>query len=147
MKKIIYTLISLFLLSATLQAQKPEIFSTNGKAIKGFDVVAFFNQNSPVKGADSLSFQWKETVWLFSTKENLNLFKLNPEKYAPQYGGYCAYGVSAGHKSPTETDTWTIVNGKLFFNYNTKVKELWTKNQVELIKKADEKWEGVRTKD
>lgn len=142
-------LVAAFAIFATLSAnsQKAEIFSIEGKAIRGYDVVSFFKDNKAVKGSDSLSFNWKNTVWLFSTKENLEQFKSNPEKYAPQYGGYCAYGTAAGHKAPTETDTWTILNDKLYFNYNKKVKELWTKNQQQLIEKANTNWETIKDKE
>lgn len=127
-----------------VKAQKAEIFTKDGKAIRGYDPVAFFKVSKPVKGADSLAYKYKDATWLFSSKENLESFKANPDKYAPQYGGYCAYGVSAGHKSPTETDTWTVVDDKLYFNYNMKVKEAWTKDQPALIKKADEKWPDIK---
>ena len=137
-------LLAVLLLSFSINAQQPEIFSTNGKAIRGYDPVAFFNQSAPVKGADSLSYTWKNTEWLFSNRQNLESFKKDPEKFAPQYGGYCAYGVSDDHKSPTQTDTWTIVNDKLYFNYNTKVKEHWSKNREQLIEQADKKWPEVK---
>ncbi len=139
-------IIAVLELFTILQAkpQKSEIFAPGGKAIKGYDPVAFFKESKPVKGADSLSYSWKEATWLFSTRQNLEAFKADPDKYAPQYGGYCAYGTSQGHKAPTQTDTWTVVNDKLYFNYNSKVKELWTKDQPALIKTADEKWPEVK---
>jgi hypothetical protein len=77
----------------------------------------------------------------------LNDFKLSPEKYAPQFGGYCAYGTAAGHKAPTETNTWTIVNDKLYFNYNSDVKTKWMKDQAGLIEQANEKWPEVKLQD
>lgn len=142
------TLAALILLSIVkVQAQKSEVFAPAGKAIKGYDPVAFFKVSKPVMGADSLSYSWKGANWLFSNQQNLDSFKTNPDKYAPQYGGYCAYGTSAGHKAPTETDTWTIVNGKLYFNYNGKVKEVWMKNQPALIEKADQQWPGLKDKE
>jgi hypothetical protein len=67
-----------------------------------------------------------------------------PEKYAPQYGGYCAYGTSEGHKAPTQAETWTIVNGKLYFNYNKQVKQMWMKDQAHRIEIADQKWPEVK---
>ena len=97
-----------------------------------------------MKGQDSLSFKWKEATWLFSSRENLENFKAMPEKYAPQYGGYCAYGTSEGHKAPTETDTWTILNDKLYFNYNKKVQEIWKKDTGARIKKADLQWPAIK---
>jgi len=125
-------------------AQQSEIFVSGGKAIKGYDPVAFFTQSKAVKGADSLSYSWKNATWLFASKEDLDAFKANPEKYAPQYGGYCAYGTAQGHKAPTQTDTWTVANDKLYFNYNAKVKELWTKDQADFIKTADQKWPEIK---
>ena len=73
-------------------------------------------------------------------------FKKSPEKYAPQYGGYCAYGTAGGHKAPTQTETWTIVDGKLYFNYNEKVKESWNKEQAKLIEKANTQWPLIKDK-
>jgi YHS domain-containing protein len=128
----------------SVKAQTSEIFAPGGKAIKGYDPVAFFKESKPVKGADSLSYHWKGADWLFASRENLAAFSASPEKYAPQYGGYCAYGTSQGHKAPTETGTWTVVNDKLYFNYNAKVKEIWVKDQEALIKVADQKWPEVR---
>ncbi|MCF0042140.1 YHS domain-containing (seleno)protein [Dyadobacter fanqingshengii] len=145
MRKII--LATTFILTALgSYAQKSEIFAPGGKAIKGYDVVAFFKDAGPVAGADSLSYQYKDAQWLFANRANLDAFKANPDMYMPQYGGYCAYGTSQGHKAPTETDTWTIVNDKLYFNYNQKVKENWSKKRDELIRKADTEWPLIKDK-
>jgi YHS domain-containing protein len=133
-----------FVTAIQVHAQQSEIFAPGGKAIKGYDPVAFFKESKPVKGSDKFQYKWKDATWFFSTSENLEAFKADPEKYAPQYGGYCAYGTSQGHKAPTQTDTWTVLNDKLYFNYNDKVKELWTKDQANLIKVADEKWPEVK---
>jgi YHS domain-containing protein len=146
MKKII-TLATIFLLiTSVAKAQKSEVFITDGKAIKGYDPVAFFKESKPVKGVESLSYQYNDVTWLFSSKTNLEAFKKDPEKYAPQYGGYCAYGTAGGHKAPTQTNTWTIVDGKLYFNYNDKVKESWNKQQAELIEKANTQWPLIKNK-
>lgn len=146
MKKII-TLATIFLLiTSVAKAQKSEVFITDGKAIKGYDPVAFFKESKPVKGVESLSYQYNDATWLFSSKTNLDAFKKDPEKYAPQYGGYCAYGTAGGHKAPTQTNTWTIVDGKLYFNYNDKVKESWNKQQAELIEKANTQWPLIKNK-
>jgi YHS domain-containing protein len=144
MKKGILAMALLIAALLNTQAQQSEIFAPGGKAIKGYDPVAFFKETQPVKGADSLLYNWKNVNWYFASQQNLDSFKTNPEKYAPQYGGYCAYGTSQGHKAPTETSTWTIVNGKLYFNYNGKVKEIWTKDQPTLIEKADQQWPTVK---
>ncbi len=146
MKKLIIYAIILFLTTASAYAQKAEIFSTDGKAIKGYDVVAFFKDSTAVKGLESFSYQWKTTMWLFSNEANKNAFIANPSMYEPQYGGYCAYGTASGYKAPTETDTWTLLNGKLYFNYNSKVKGLWTKDQPALIQKANDQWSVIKDK-
>jgi YHS domain-containing protein len=147
MKKLIGIIVLLFIGLSTTFSQKAEIFSTNGKAIRGYDVVAFFSESKPVQGNESFSYTWKDATWLFSSRENLELFKTNPEKYAPQYGGYCAYGMSGGYKAPTVIETWKIWNGKLYFNYNLKVQELWNKDQSGYVQKADINWEKVRERE
>jgi len=147
MKKVVTYLFALGIFLAKAQAQKAEIFSPDGKAIKGYDVVAFFKDGKSVMGVDSLSVQWKNATWYFVNRSNLNSFQANPQGYAPQYGGYCAYGTAGGHKAPVETDTWTIVNGKLYFNYNKDVKAMWLKDQAAYIKKADTNWPMIKDKD
>lgn len=137
------------LLTATFvaHAQRAEVFSSNGNAIHGYDAVAFFKAGKAVKGNDSLAYTYKDARWLFSSPQNRDAFKANPDLYMPQYGGYCAYGTADGHKAPTETDTWTIVDGKLYFNYNQKVKGLWIKDQQQLIQKANTQWPLIKDKE
>ena len=147
MKRLISSFLLVYLLTACrTEAKKPEIFAQDGKAILGYDPVAFFKKKAPVAGADSLSYTWKGAEWLFSSRENLENFKSNPEQFAPQYGGYCAFGTAAGHKAPTETNTWTILDDKLYFNYNADVKAKWVKDQKALIEKADKNWPELKDK-
>jgi hypothetical protein len=128
-------------------AQASEIYAPGGKAIDGYDPVAYFTLSRPVKGVDSLSYQWKGAVWLFSNRQDLKAFMASPEKYAPQYGGYCAYGTAQGHKASTEADEWTIVNNRLYLNYNGKVKATWIKDEQGYIQKADKEWPAIKDKD
>lgn len=130
-----------------LFAQKGEVFSTSKGAIGGYDVVAIFCEQKVTMGKKEFSFKWKDAIWYFSTEENKKVFESNPEKYAPQFGGYCAYGVSQNHKSPTEIDTWTMVDGKLYFNYNKEVKQLWLKDQANLIQLANQNWPMLNKQD
>ena len=81
--------------------------------------------------------------WLFSSAEHRDAFAKEPEKYAPQYGGYCAYGVSQGYAVKIEPDAWTIVNGKLYLNYDRGVQKTWEKDLPGYIAKADKNWPGV----
>ena len=127
-----------------VMAQKSQVFTTGNGAIKGYDPVAFFKAGKPVMGLKEYSYEWNGATWYFSSNENLSSFKATPEKYAPQYGGYCAYGTAEGHKAPTETDTWTIVGDKLYFNYNKSVQALWKENQRKLIEKANSNWPMIK---
>ena len=116
MKKMIGMLSVALLLGVTVIAQKSATFVQSGKAIRGYDPVAYFTEGKPVQGNEKLVYEWNNANWYFSSQQNLDLFKANPEKYAPQYGGYCAYGLSNGYKAPTDADAWTIDNGKLYLN-------------------------------
>ena len=140
-------LIILLFSAYNLSAQKAEVFSKEGTAIRGYDAVAYFNEAKPVKGNDAFNFIWNDTKWIFSTQQNLDSFKSDPVKFAPQYGGYCAYGVSEDHKSPTDPLAWTISNGKLYLNYNLKVKELWNRDQQKRIEDADKNWLLLRNRE
>jgi YHS domain-containing protein len=147
MKQFFYTAMLILFTMFNTYAQKSAVFAPEGKAIRGYDPVAFFKMSKPIMGKDSLAYNWQDATWLFSSRENLEDFKNNPEKYAPQYGGYCAYGTSQHHKAPTETDTWTIVNDKLYFNYNKKVQQVWIKDQKAFIEKADQQWPDIKNKE
>ncbi len=147
MKKFLFILVVSLAVSLISKAQLYQVFQKNNKAVDGYDVVAFFKSGTANKGHDSLTYTWNNATWSFISQANIDSFKTNPEKYAPQYGGFCAYGCSNGYKAPTEIDTWTIVNNKLYFNYNQKVKENWLKNREALIIKADEHWELIKNKE
>jgi YHS domain-containing protein len=121
-----------------------EVFSKSNQAIQGYDPVAYFKNSKPVKGKNEFTYDWKGGTWYFSNQENLTAFKANPEKFAPQFGGYCAYGVADGHKATTSPDAWSIVDGKLYLNYDKEVQALWKKDQQAFIKKAQEKWPEVK---
>ena len=138
--------IMLVLILGSLFAQSSQVFTTDAGAIKGYDPVAFFKAGKPVMGLKEYSYEWNGAKWYFSSNDNLTAFKKDPEKYAPQYGGYCAYGTSEGHKAPTETDTWTIVNNKLYFNYSKNVQTEWKKDQKARIEKADKTWPTIKDK-
>lgn len=133
--------------AASLFAQKSEVFKPSNVAIRGYDPVAYFTAGKPVKGDQNLALRWKGANWYFSSKENLNSFAKSPEKYAPQYGGYCAYGMSEGHKAPTDPDAWTIVDGKLYLNYSNDVKAKWRQNEKERIDQANKNWPQLKDKE
>ena len=143
MKKIVLS-VAVALFTMYSHAQKSEVFTSKGYAVNGYDVVGYFTQGKPVEGKKTFLYQWHNAYWLFSTKQNLDSFSHSPEKYTPQFGGYCAYGVSEGHKASTEPDAWTIVDGKLYLNYNKDVQQLWKKDIPGRIIKAEENWPKVK---
>lgn len=112
----------------------------SSEAIKGYDTVAYFTENKPVKGESKYSYEYNEATWLFSSQENRDLFKADPEKYAPQYGGYCAYAVSQGSTASIRPELFTIYEGKLYLNYNKSINDKWSSNKDAFIADGDKHW-------
>jgi YHS domain-containing protein len=109
-------------------------------AIKGYDTVAYFKTGKAVRGNKSFSFQWHDMTWYFSNKENRDLFAASPEKYAPQYDGYCAWAMTEGRKAKTDPEVWKIVSGKLYLNCSREAYQKWSRDIPGNIKKADANW-------
>jgi YHS domain-containing protein len=145
MKKVSATVLIVFN-SLFSFAQKPPFFSTTEGALNGYDPVAYFNEAKPTKGTSEFIFQYQGADWHFASAENLSAFKADPEKFAPQFGGYCAFGMSRGYKANTQPDAWTIIDGKLYMNYTLAVRTDWNKKQTEYIEKANKNWPLVREK-
>jgi hypothetical protein len=127
-------------------AQKAPVFSDRSGAIRGYDPVAYFSQNRPVKGSPQFTHRWNGAEWRFASAENRDRFAAAPEKYAPQYGGYCAFGVAGGYAVKIEPDAWSIVDGKLYLNYDQSVQREWKKDVPGYIRKADGNWPAVLAK-
>jgi YHS domain-containing protein len=147
MKKIMLLAGFILTVAASAVAQKSEVFKTSDGAVRGYDVVAYFKQGQAVKGDAKYSYTWKDAKWLFSSQQNLDLFKAKPEQYAPQYGGYCAYGTSQGHKAPIDPQAFTVIGGKLYLNYDADIKKTWSKDQAGYIQKADKNWPAIKDKE
>ncbi|MBK9338027.1 MAG: YHS domain-containing protein [Lewinellaceae bacterium] len=126
------------------QTTTKAVYATKAGAIKGYDPVAYFNQNKPVKGKADLTYDWNGARWHFASAENRELFKQHPEQYAPQYGGWCAYGWAQGYPAKIEPEAWSIVDGKLYLNYNLSIQADWKKKQAEYIKTAGKNWAEAR---
>lgn len=129
----------------SLAAAKSEIYTSwLGVAIKGYDPVAYHTTGKPAKGSDKYELEWKDAKWRFASAENRALFEADPEKYAPQYGGYCAWAVSEGYTASVDPENaWSIVDDKLYLNYDREVKAKWEKDIPGHIQKADANWPGV----
>ena len=146
-------LIALVAMSFSALAAKPVntlknsfFASQTDTAINGYDSVAYFTQKAAIKGLDANTFEYKGAKWKFSSQANLELFKSNPEKYAPQYGGYCAYGVATDSLVKVDPDQFTIHEGKLYLNYDASVQKDWLKDIPGYIKKADAKFQSLLAK-
>jgi hypothetical protein len=135
--------IALISFAAAAAAQKPEIYADRAGAIRGYDPVAYFTESRPIKGSDEHVYEWKGARWRFSSAANRERFAAAPEKYAPQYGGYCAYGVAQNYAVSIDPQAWTIVDGKLYLNYSKSVRESWNKDIPSYIRKADANWPAV----
>ena len=131
----------LFMLGvSTLASAKPVNTTFTGLALKGYDPVAYFTLGRPVKGDARLTFEWKGATWRFSTTEHRNAFVAEPERYAPSYGGYCAWAMSQGRLANIDPEAWKIVSGKLYLNYNDDIQKRWERDIPGFIAKADAAW-------
>ncbi|MEQ8895688.1 MAG: YHS domain-containing (seleno)protein [Roseovarius sp.] len=137
---------ALLVLPRLVRAAEPEILSRDGAAIGGYDPVAYFTQGAPVKGKPAHTVAWRGAEWRFATAANREAFEANPEAYAPQYGGYCAYAASKGAVAPTSPDAWTVHDGKLYLNYSRNVRDIWSEDIPGNIAKADANWPAPLSK-
>ena len=117
--------------------------NANDLAIQGYDAVAYFTESAPVKGDKAFTTDYNGAEWRFSSADNLAAFKAAPEKYAPQYGGYCAWAVSQNYTARGNPENFTVVDGKLYLNYNDEIQKRWEEDIPGFVAKADENWPGV----
>ena len=139
-------LLLLLLLIPTLPAaaaKAPVYSSWLGVAINGHDPVAYFTESRPVPGEKRHRAEYRGAEWYFASAENRRRFVENPERYAPRYGGYCAWAVANGYTASTDPDAWTIHDGKLYLNYSRSVQAQWDQAREENIRKADGNWPSV----
>ena len=116
----------------------------DGVAVKGYDVVAYFDQKEPIKGDPKYSYQYNGAKYNFVSTGHLDLFAKNPEAYLPQYGGYCAVGTSMGHKADIDPQSWAVIDGKLYLNSSKGAQKLFDKAPHAAIKQADQNWAKVK---
>ena len=150
-RKLLVWGITAWLLSPVVQGAEPPVNSLKNSlfggrgdaAINGYDSVAYFTVGKAVKGQDSFVHEWMGARWKFSSQANLELFKSQAEKYAPQYGGYCAYGVTQGGLVKVDPEQFTVRDGKLYLNFDADVQAKWLKDPVGYIRQADAKFPGL----
>ena len=114
-----------------------------GRAIGGYDPVAYFTEGKPVEGSGDYTAKWKGADWRFASAANRDMFVAAPEKYAPKYGGYCAYAVAQNSTAKIDPTAWAIVNGKLYLNYSHDIQKTWIANRDAFIVAADKNWPSV----
>jgi YHS domain-containing protein len=115
-----------------------------GIAIEGTDPLAYFTEGRPVEGSSAFEHEWMGATWRFASAENRDRFAANPEKYAPQYGGYCAWAVARGYTAKIDPEAWRIVDGKLYLNYSKDVQTQWSADIPGNITKGDANWPKLR---
>ncbi len=124
-------------------AGKPPVFATDGVAIHGYDPVAYFTMSKPLEGDAAITSVLDGATFRFASAGHKELFDADPERYAPKYGGYCAYAVSKGATATTVPEAWSIHDGRLYLNYSTGVHRTWLKDVAGNVRRADANWPGV----
>ena len=114
-------------------------------AIHGYDKVAYFTDGKPTKGKSEFEQVWNDARWQFASANNRDLFTANPERYAPQFGGYCAGGVAVGEYADTDPNAWNIVDGKLYLNKTLEIREAWRRAPKGHIEFANYNWQNFRS--
>ncbi len=139
----LFRLASLLAFLSTSQVFAGEYFEKDGAAIQGYDPVAYFKEGKAHAGNPAITHVYKGSTFRFASPENRDEFAKNSEKFAPQYNGFCAYGVAKGAKAKIEPEAFAIVNNKLYLNYDKDIAEKWHKDVPGFITKADENWSTV----
>jgi len=114
-----------------------------GLALRGYDPVAYFTEGRPVKGHKEFTYEYAGAHWRFASAGNRDLFAADPEKYAPQYGGFCAWGISQAKFFDGDPQIWKVVGGKLYVNYNKEIEKTWEQDIPGFIGKADNNWPAM----
>ncbi len=144
MTRLLSLAFAVLLSSATLAAEPPVytgLLSNTGAG--GYDVVAYFEQGQPVEGSSKFTTEYLGATWRFASEAHLKAFEADPQRYAPQYGGYCAWAASQGYLAKGDPRHWTVVNGRLFLNYNQDIQDRWLANRDNFIQQADANWPSI----
>lgn len=133
----------LVLVGATAAYAADPIYTKDGLALSGYDAVAYFTQGRAVKGSPRFEHEWSGVRWRFASAADREAFVASPEKYAPQFGGYCSYGVSRNHAVPGDPEAWKIVDGRLYLNFDKRVRAAWEKELPGVIHVGESHWPAV----
>ena len=141
---VVASVLLLALASPALQAGQLINRARNGLAIDGYDPVAYFVEGKPLKGNPAISVEIDGTRYYFASTATREMFVKNPQQYAPQYGGFCAYAVSRGYTADIDPQAWAVVDGKLYLNYSKRAQRLWQEDVPGNIRKGDANWPRLR---
>jgi len=120
--------------------------SENGQAIGGYDAVSYFRDGGPREGVASYSYRWRDATWLFATAEHRELFAQDPRRYAPAYGGWCAYGMAEGYAAESDPlEGWAIHEGVLYLNWDAEVAADWRADRASLLSRSEANWPEVKS--
>ena len=120
--------------------QKMVATGPDGVAIKGYDTVAYFTENRAVKGKAEFTHSWRDVEWRFDNAHHQQLFATDPERYAPQFGGFCALGLAKGKVVVADPEAWTIIDDKLYIKFNEDARDRWRADKTARIEQANENW-------
>ena len=115
-------------------------------ALGGYDAVAYFTDGAPAPGTVTISHHWNGANWLFTSAENRDQFAADPEAYAPQFDGYCAYAAALGYIAPGDPTVWAVVDDRLYLNVHERAAELWEQDREANIATAEENWPRLNSK-
>lgn len=144
MRSFVASLIATALLAgAAFAADLVNVAGASRIALSGYDTVAFFTDSKPVHGTPDHTFEYQGATYLFANEEHRKLFAANPGRYAPQYGGFCAYGAAVGALFPVDVSTWQVRNGKLYLNLNPDILQAFNADFDGNVAKAQSNWPGL----
>jgi len=139
--------LSTFGASAPALATSGGAFRHSTPAVSGYDVVSYHTGEKPLRGNGNHVAIHEGVTYLFVNEANREAFELDPARFIPAYGGYCAYGVSLGKKFVADPDVWRIVDGRLYLNLDTAIQEKWNEDVAGRIRKADSRWTEIQDAD
>ncbi len=136
-------LLAMTAILAPLPALAQAINTAGGAAIQGFDPVAYFTRGAPTRGNPAITTQWRGAEWRFASEANRAAFLAEPERYAPAFGGFCAYAVSEGYTASIDPRAWRIVDGRLYLNYSVGIQRTWEQDIPGRISRGNGNWERL----
>ena len=138
--KLFFCVILFLIFPTTALALDPVFTDGKNTAILGYDPVAYFQRAKPIRGKKEITHEWMGAIWRFESQGNREKFAADPETYAPQYGGYCAWAVSQGYTASIDPRAWNIYRGKLYLNFSKSIQRRWEKDKEGHIQRANKNW-------